>query len=79
MARLTTDASFFALVSLSRIMWVFLAAQLFSPATAFGVMLSNTQLPTDQFNRSLLTGEADILVHPTDGHYYFYFNVSFAI
>ena len=36
--------------------------------------LSNTRLPLDQHNRSLLTGEADILKHPTDGSLYFYFN-----
>ena len=36
--------------------------------------LSNTELPRDQFGNPLVTGEADILVHPTDGHYYFFFN-----
>jgi hypothetical protein len=44
------------------------------PAGSRTVTLSNTQLPVDQFNRSLITGEADILEHPTDKSYYVYFN-----
>ena len=38
------------------------------------VVLSNTELPRDNFGNPLVTGEADILTHPTDGHHYFYFN-----
>jgi len=37
------------------------------------VMLSNTRLPLDERNRSLITGEADILKH-SGGFLYFYFN-----
>ena len=45
-----------------------------APGASGPVTLSNTRLPRDQFNNTLITGEADILVHPSDGHYYFYFN-----
>ena len=44
------------------------------PLLSCGVTLSNIALPRDQYNRTLLTGETDILKHPHDGGYYFYTN-----
>eukprot|EP00051_Salpingoeca_urceolata_P007973 m.102301 g.102301 ORF g.102301 m.102301 type:complete len:397 (+) comp15503_c0_seq1:66-1256(+) len=38
------------------------------------ITLDNTKLPLDTSGNPLLTGEADILVHPSDGHFYVYFN-----
>ena len=44
------------------------------PLLSCGVALSNAALPRDQHNQSVLTGELDILEHPSDGHYYVYVN-----
>lgn len=41
---------------------------------AKAVTLSSTALPRDQHGELLRTGEGDILVHPTDGSYWLYFN-----